>query len=340
MAKLRPDYEHSWWARLMRWLEDGSTALDDAMTSELDAQSADHLVDSDGHHAAEEQALEDRRLAALAREKRMHDHLHQWAQNKGSKLMRWVYVIMSVVICGGIIALLLTTAANLPPFGSPDNPVNTSGVSDYYGEKGLTETGAVNIVAGMILDYRAFDTLGESNVLFIAAVTVLVLLRLAPSKDGKPTTEMLEAEADDRMYEPKSDLILQHQANLLVPLILLFGIYVVMNGHISPGGGFSGGAIMGAGLILYLNAFGFRKTERFFTFKTFQIVSLMALAFYACSKAYSFFVGANNIKSIFAPGTQGMLFSAGLIPYLNIAVGLVVCCTMYAFYTLFRKGDM
>ena len=339
MAKIRPDYENSLWAKLLRWLETGSTALDDALTGELDAQSADHLLDSEHHHAAEEQALEDRRHAALDREKRMYDHLHQWAQSKGSKLMRWVYILLSVVMCVGIIALLLTTAANLPPYGDPTNPVNNE-VSAHYIEQGMQETGAVNIVAGMILDYRAFDTLGESNVLFIAAVTVLVLLRLAPGKDGKPTTEQLEAEADDRMYEPKHDLILQHQANLLVPLILLFGIYVVMNGHISPGGGFSGGAIMGAGLILYLNAFGFKKTERFFTFRTFQIVSLMALAFYACSKAYSFFTGANHLTSIFTPGTPGMLFSAGLIPYLNIAVGLVVCCTMYAFYTLFRKGDM
>ena len=339
MAKLRPDYQNSWWARLLNWLENGSTALDDALTDELDAHSRDHLVDSDHHHAAQEQALEDRRHAALEREQRVYSHLHQWAKSKGSKLMRWFYIIMSVVMCVGIIALLLTTAANLPPYGDPDNPVNNE-VSAHYITHGQTETGAVNIVAGMILDYRAFDTLGESNVLFIAAVTVLVLLRVAPDKDGKPTTEMLEAEADDRRYEPKHDIILQHQANLLVPLILLYGVYIIMNGHISPGGGFSGGAIMGAGLILYLNAFGFKKTERFFTFRTFQIVSLMALAFYACSKAYSFFTGANHLTSIFTPGTPGMLFSAGLIPYLNIAVGLVVCCTMYAFYTLFRKGDM
>jgi len=339
MAKLRPDYETSWWSRLLRWLETGSTALDDALTGELEVSSADHLIDSDHHHAAQEQALEDRRHAALDREKRMYDHLHHWAQAKGSKLMRWLYSIMSIAVCTGIIALLLTTAANLPPYGDPTNPVNNE-VSAHYIEKGMQETGAVNIVAGMILDYRAFDTLGESNVLFIAAVTVLILLRLAPSEDGKPTTEQLEAEADDRMYEPKNDMILQHQANFLVPLILLFGVYVIMNGHISPGGGFSGGAIMGAGLILYLNAFGFKKTERFFTFTTFRIVSLCALSFYACSKAYSFFTGANHLPSIFSPGTPGMLFSAGLIPYLNIAVGLVVCCTMYAFYTLFRKGDM
>ena len=146
--------------------------------------------------------------------------------------------------------------------------------------------------------------------------------------------------ADDRMYEPKNDAILQHAANFLVPLILMFGVYVILNGHISPGGGFSGGAIMGAGLILYLNAFGFKRTERFFTFTTFKIVSCVALSFYALSKAYSFFTGANHLPSIITTGTPGMIFSAGLIPYLNIAVGLVVCCTMYAFYTLFRKGDM
>ena len=95
---------------------------------------------------------------------------------------------------------------------------------------------------------------------------------------------------------------------------------------------------MGAGLILYLNAFGFKRTERFFTFTTFKIVSCVALSFYALSKAYSFFTGANHLPSIITTGTPGMIFSAGLIPYLNIAVGLVVCCTMYAFYTLFRKG--
>ena len=202
----------------------------------------------------------------------------------------------------------------------------------------MEETGAVNIVAGMILDYRAFDTLGESNVLFVAACSVLILLRISSEKNDR--SAQLEIEADDRMYEPKNDLILQRIASFLVPLILLFGIYIIMNGHISPGGGFSGGAVMGAGLILYLNAFGFRKTERFFTFKTFQVVSLCALSFYAISKAYSFFTGANHLSSFITPGTPGKLFSAGLIPYLNIAVGLVVCCTMYAFYTLFRKGDM
>ena len=339
MAKIRNDYEHSWWPRLLQWLEDGSTRLDDELTAEMDESREGHLLPTHEDVAAYEAKLEERRNQKLADELAMYAHAHEWTRTKGAKLANWAYRIMSVVICVSIIWVLLQTAAYLPPFGSPDNPVNNE-VSQRYIEKGMEETGAVNIVAGMILDYRAFDTLGESNVLFIAACSVLILLRVSSDKHDPTSVHQLEVEADDRMYEPKNDIILQHTVAFLVPVILLFGIYVVMNGHISPGGGFSGGAIMGAALILYLNAFGFKRTERFLTFKTFKTVSVCALSFYAISKAYSFFTGANHLHSFITPGTPGMLFSAGLIPYLNIAVGAVVCCTMYAFYTLFRKGDM
>ena len=338
MAKIRNDYDNSWWPRFVRWLKNGSSALDDAMYGDLEEEAV--LPDAPAGDAEKREAQWDERRRLLLRDEQdMYSQVHAWSRSKGAKLAQWFYRVTAVVICLGIILMLLQTAAYLPPFGSPDNPANNE-VSRRYIEQGMQETGAVNIVAGMILDYRAFDTLGESNVLFIAACSVLILLRISSEKHGGDAVAQLEAEADDRMYEPKNDLILQRIASFLVPLILLFGVYIIMNGHISPGGGFSGGAVMGAGLILYLNAFGFRKTERFFTFKTFKVVSLCALSFYAVSKAYSFFTGANHLSSFITPGTPGRLFSAGLIPYLNIAVGLVVCCTMYAFYTLFRKGDM
>ncbi len=339
MAKIRSDYENGLFSRFLTWLKSGSTRLDDAMSHTMDDQAA--LTRAQAQQIAQEREMdyEARRAQMAEREKSMYAHVHTWALTKGKRVSNWLYRIAAVVICVSIIVLLVSTAAELPPYGSPDNPAHNE-VSERYIEQGMQETGAVNIVAGMILDYRAFDTLGESNVLFIAAVTVLTLLRVTPSHGGKPSTSQLEAECDDRMYEPKNDMILQYQVNFLVPMILLFGIYGLMNGHIGPGGGFGGGAIMGAALILYLNAFGFKKTQRFFTYKTFTIVSVAALSFYACSKAYSFFTGANHLPSFITPGTPGMLFSAGLIPYLNIAVGMVVCCTMYAFYTLFRKGDL
>ncbi|MDE6673784.1 MAG: hypothetical protein K2K19_03085, partial [Acetatifactor sp.] len=207
-------------------------------------------------------------------------------------LFRKAYRVLSMLFCVLLVSMLLIGVSDLPPFGGADNPVNNE-VSQRYIEKGLQETGAVNIVTGMILDYRAFDTLGESHVLFIATCTVLILLR----EDRKKGCDDVQ-EINDRAYEPKNDVILQTVARLLVPFIVIFGIYIILCGHLGPGGGFSGGAVIGAGLILYVSAFGFAKTERFFTARTYKWMSFGALACYCLSKPYSFYTGANHIESI------------------------------------------
>ncbi len=260
------------------------------------------------------------------------------AKRRKGRLYDRVYQVMSVILCLGIISVLLWTIAYLPVFGNAGNPDNNE-VSARYIERGLQETGAVNIVTGMILDYRAFDTFGESCVLFIASCCVLVLLRIDKESGAEGVKERLKA-ADDRRFEPKEDIILQKCAMVLSPVIFVFGIYIILNGHLSPGGGFSGGAVLGSGLILYLNAFGFEKTERFFNTKTYRRITVSALSFYCLAKSYSFFTGANHLESGIPLGTPGAIISSGLILPLNICVGMVVACTMYAFYTLFRKGDM
>lgn len=262
--------------------------------------------------------------------KEVHDVKH----NKYYKRFFRFYKITAVVCCLALITILILAVSYLPPTGNADNPVNNE-VAAKYIEDGMQDTGAVNIVTGMILDYRAFDTFGESNVLFIATCTVLILLR-KDKKTGKGSAE--EEEKRDSYYEPKKDSILQKVTIVLFPIIVIFGIYVILNGHLSPGGGFSGGAIIGAGLILYLNAFGFEKTERFFTEKTYKWVSFSALTFYCLAKSYSFYTGAHHLESGIPLGTPGDIISSGLILPLNICVGMVVACTMYAFFALFRKG--
>lgn len=236
-----------------------------------------------------------------------------------------VYPVLAVVLCIVLISVLMLTVADMPVFGSPDTP-GSNEVSQRYIESGLDETGAVNIVAGMILDYRAFDTLGESHVLFTAVCAVLILLLDDRHELGDPG-QVLE-----------TDAILKLSVSMLFPIILLFGIYVILNGHLSPGGGFSGGAIIGADLILYAITFGYKKTSRFINLKVFRVISVCALCFYSLSKAYSFFMGANGLESGISNGVPGMIFSSGLILPLNIAVGLVVACTMYGFYSVFRRG--
>ena len=254
--------------------------------------------------------------------------------NKVYRGFRLFYKIASVGCCLALILMLLTAVSCLPPVGAADNPASNE-VAAKYIEDGLQDTGAVNIVTGMILDYRAFDTFGESNVLFIATCTVLILLRSDKKKDRQ---QEAAEQRREQHYEPKDDSILQRVTFLLFPIIVIYGIYVILNGHISPGGGFSGGAIIGAGLILYANAFGFEKLNRFFTEKTYKTVSFVSLAFYCLAKSYSFFTGANHLESGIPLGEAGAILSSGLILPLNICVGLVVACTMYAFYTLFRKG--
>ena len=266
--------------------------------------------------------------------KRLYEHIYDMEHNAKVRAFRKLYRVFSVIFCIALVLVLLTMVSYLPTIGEVSNPVNNE-VSQRYIQNGLQETGAVNIVTGMILDYRAFDTLGESHVLFIATCTVLILLRV-DKKKGKGGQE--DAEENDRVYEPKNDIILQTVARILVPPIIIFGIYVILGGHLGPGGGFSGGAVIGAGLILYLNAFGFVKTERFFTAKTYKWMSFCALACYALSKCYSFYTGANHIKSVIPLGTPGAILSSGLILILNICVGIVVAGTMYTFYVMFRKG--
>ncbi len=262
------------------------------------------------------------------------ERVYDMERNAELRIFQKIYRGFSILFCVFLVLMLLIAVSYLPTVGSTDKPVNNE-VAQRYIENGLQETGAVNIVTGMILDYRAFDTLGESHVLFVATCTVLILLR----RDEKKRKDGEEEEKDqDFLYEPKDDVILQTVAKILVPPIVIFGIYVILGGHLGPGGGFSGGAIIGAGLILYLNAFGFEKTERFFKASTYKKLSFTALACYTFSKCYSFYTGANHIESVIPLGTPGAILSSGLILILNICVGIVVAGTMYTFYVMFRKG--
>ena len=275
---------------------------------------------------------------AILKHRRDHDRMiektYDIEHNRIYGFFRRFYRVAGLLCAMALILILLVQVSYLPPVGNSHNP-GSNEVAAKYIEDGLQDTGAVNIVTGMILDYRAFDTFGESNVLFIATCTVLILLR-NDKKKGKDSAE--EEEKRDSYYEPKNDVILQTITGVLVPIIFIFGIYVILNGHLSPGGGFSGGAIIGAGLILYLNAFGFKQTERFFTEKTYKWVSFSALTFYCLAKSYSFYTGAHHLESGIPLGKAGAIISSGLILPLNICVGMVVACTMYAFFALFRKG--
>lgn len=152
-------------------------------------------------------------------------------------MMRRALVIVLLV---AVAAPLLLAMSQLPPHGSPETPPYTH-VSSYYLEHGAEEAGAENIVTDVILNYRGFDTQHEVTVIFTAMAAVLAVLLLTRSDhaedDSKPDGEL-----------PVS-VVVRFIVRVLAPFIALFSAYVVLNGHVTPGGGFQGGTIAGALII-------------------------------------------------------------------------------------------
>ena len=264
----------------------------------------------------------------------------QWAQrlitaeNRGFNVF---FASVAVVSCVLLIGMLLFTISFLPRYGV-ENPESTMVVKRYV-ESGLQETGAVNIISGIILDYRAFDTLGESHVLFTALMCVTVLLR-KDRKNMRTKYEDFYTIRDEKYHELYRESIMKMVATVLLPCLFLYGAYMLLNGQISPGGGFSGGAVLGSGLIICAAAFGFRSTDRVITKRAADLITFFSLGFYSFAKGYVFITGANGIENHIPKGTPGAILSGGLILPLDIAVGLVVACTMFGVYSLFRRGSI
>jgi multicomponent Na+:H+ antiporter subunit B len=109
-------------------------------------------------------------------------------------------------------------------------------VAEHYVTQGPVEVGAANIVTAVVVTYRGLDTLGEVTVLFIAATGVGLLLKRREEAAAIPEKR------------PASELV-QTGSLFLVSVIVLFGVYIFVNGHLTPGGGFQGGAVIASGAV-------------------------------------------------------------------------------------------
>ena len=237
------------------------------------------------------------------------------------------YPAAAVLICLLLTAVLMFTVLQMPGFGRADNPLHNQ-VSEHYIEHGKEDSGAANVVTAMILTYRGFDTLGESCVLFLAVTSVMMLLlRDEKNTDGRDLRRMAQEDAIQREHQ---DVILKEAGEILIPFIFLFAIYVLLNGETSPGGGFSGGTILGSGLVLFACAFGFDKLRVFMNHRTYSVVRTFGLMLYAVLYGINIFLGANGLPN----------YLVGMSLLIDLAVGLVVACTVYGFYALFARGEL
>lgn len=143
----------------------------------------------------------------------------------------------------GVLAVLIIYATfDKPRLGDPDAPVHQH-VAPWYLEKTPEYMDIPNVVTAVLSSFRGYDTLGEVFVVFAACIGVLFILGVRPPG---PATE-LPAEPSGLRHH----LIPQVVGRLLVPFIVLFGLYVQFHGEYGPGGGFQAGAIIATGVILY-----------------------------------------------------------------------------------------
>lgn len=151
---------------------------------------------------------------------------------------------LSVVAVTTLIVIYATF--DKPRFGDPLAPVHQH-VSPWYLERTPEVIDIPNVVTAVLASFRGYDTLGEVFVVFTAGIGVLFLFSApAPRKSGAPKINTTEPGQGLRHY-----LIPRVIGRLLIPFILLFGLYVQFHGEYGPGGGFQAGAIVAAAFILY-----------------------------------------------------------------------------------------
>ncbi len=199
-------------------------------------------------------------------------------------------------------ASLILTILNILLHNIPNN-IQTAG--DELLKLNATE-GVANAVTTVVVYFRGFDTLGEIAVLFIASLGLGLMLDENKQCDLKA----------------KSNFMLQTASKLLFPIIMLFGIYVMVYGHLSPGGGFQGGVIIASGILLLLISFNEFEVPH-------SVVSLLEI-FAGASYVIIGLIGLlvlDRFLGNFLPNdisNMGMLLSGGIIPIIYIIVGIKV----------------
>jgi multicomponent Na+:H+ antiporter subunit B len=144
---------------------------------------------------------------------------------------------------------MLAGVAQLPRVGAPGAPVHTHVAAQYLAGS-PDATGAENVVTGVLLNYRAFDTFAEVMIIFAALAAVLAVLSPAAEVIGMPKDQPSGTEYARHRRAPPVSPIVAFVLRLTAPFIIAFAVWMMLKGHLTPGGGFQGGAMIGALLIL------------------------------------------------------------------------------------------
>ena len=132
-----------------------------------------------------------------------------------------------------------------------------------------------------------------------------------------------------------NDLVLQTITYILMPFIQLYGIFVILNGHLSPGGGFAGGTILSASIILYALTFNVGAAEDLYSDSLAEAVESSSVLIFVLIGLLALLTGSNFLTNIgiFPSPETGTLFTGGFIMPLTLAIGTKVASTVITLFT-------
>ncbi len=249
--------------------------------------------------------------------------------------------LLAVVITGG---LLLYAVDDFPDWGDPQSPASESRISRHYIQQTYAETSVPNMVTAVLADYRGYDTMFETVVIFVAGIAILALLRKQPESILTPPFADADEPPQSTPAKEAPDLIINTTCRLLIPVIQLFAFYVVAHGHHSPGGGFQGGVIFGASFILLAIVLDLPEALRRRSEIRTLMVANAGLFIYAgigllCLVAGANFLDYGQLDKIL-PGSKIAARSHGILG-VEIGVAFTVGAIIFAIYAnLSSKGTM
>jgi multicomponent Na+:H+ antiporter subunit B len=127
-------------------------------------------------------------------------------------------------------------------------------------------------------------------------------------------------------------LIVKTIARLITGLILLFGIYIVLHGHLTPGGGFAGGVIIAGCFVLLFLAYGSQEAKNEMKKWRASLGESLGIFLFWFISMLGIFGGTYFFLNIIAKGRPLHLFSAGIIPICNIGIGIEVGAALFAIF--------
>lgn len=135
-------------------------------------------------------------------------------------------------------------------------------------------------------------------------------------------------------------LIIKTVSRLLVGLIFLYGIYIILHGHLSPGGGFGGGVVLALGLLSVLLAYGREETLKWLRLGLLKDLERLSPLLFLLIGLVGMAAGSAFLANILSKGRLFTLLSSGLILPLNVVIGLKVGLSLFLVVLTMAEFDL